>query len=137
VFYIGQDNHIRELRLEQRTGWAQASISAIVNNNPPAFPPAVSSPLSAVVTPDGIPRVFYIGQDNHIRELRLEQRTGWAQAGISAIITNPPPAFPLATRRPVTGEVDSDELRTPLDAFAAIVTLDGIPHVFYTGYPGM
>ena len=126
---------IHELHLEQ-TGWAQTGLSAIVTNNPPAFPSATSSPLSAVVTPDGIRRIFYVGQDNHIRELRLE-KTGWAQASLSAIVTNPPPAFPLATRGPVSGAVDSEEVRTPLDAFSAKVTSDGIPRIFYTGYPGV
>ena len=106
---------VHELRLE-RTGWAQADLSAIVTNNPPAFPLTFGSPLAALVTPDGIRRIFYVGQDNHIRELRLEQ-TGWAQADLSAIVTNNPPAFPLVAR-------------SPLPAF---VTPDGIPRILYLG----
>src|SRR5262249_50364157 len=115
IFHVGQDNDIRELRLE-KDGWAQASLSAIVTNNPPAFPLAAGSPLSAVVTPDGIPRVFHFGRDNDIRELRLEP-TGWAQASLSAIVTNNPPAFPAAVRTPLS----------------AVVTQDGVPRIFYFG----
>ncbi|PWU10958.1 MAG: hypothetical protein C5B51_03530, partial [Terriglobia bacterium] len=115
IFYVGQDNDIRELRLEP-TGWAQADLSAIVTNNPPAFPLAAGSPLAAVVTPDGIPRIFHVGRDNDIRELRLEP-TGWAQADLSAIVTNNPPAFPLAAGSPLS----------------AVVTPDGIPRIFYVG----
>ncbi len=116
IFYVGEDKHIHELRLEQ-TGWAQADLSAIVTNNAPAFPVATRSPLFAVVTRDGIPRIFYVGEDKHIRELRLEQ-TGWAQADLSAIVTNNAPAFPVATGG------------SPL---FAVVTRDGIPRIFYVG----
>jgi hypothetical protein len=115
IFYIGEDNQIRELRLE-RTGWAQASISAIVTNNAPAFPPLEKSPLATLVTPDSVLRVFYVGVDNQVRELRLE-RTGWAQASITAIVTNNPPAFPR--------EIDS-----PLFAY---LSPNGIPRIVYRG----
>ena len=54
--------HIHELHLVQ-TGWAQADLSAIVTNNAPAFPLAAGSPLAAMVTPDGIPRIFYTGSE--------------------------------------------------------------------------
>ena len=75
---------IHELRLE-RTGWIQADLSAIVTDNPPAFPAVNGSALFAYVTPDSVPRVVYIGVDYHIHELRLE-RTGWIQADLSEAV---------------------------------------------------
>jgi hypothetical protein len=108
IFYVGEDNHVHELRLE-RSGWAQADLSAIVTNNPPAFPLQSDNLISALVSADGIPRIFYVGQDNHIRELRLE-RTGWAQADLSAIVTNNPPAFPVEISSPLFAYIGSNQI---------------------------
>jgi hypothetical protein len=108
VFYIGQDNQIRELRLE-RGAWVQASISASVTNSPPAFPPRARSPLAALLAPGSIPRVFYIGVDSHVHELRLE-RTGWLQADISDVVTNNAPAFPVESSSPLLAYLTSDQV---------------------------
>jgi Fungal fucose-specific lectin len=107
VVYLATDNHIHELRLQG--GWQHADLSALVTNSPPAFQ-AVGSPL-AFVTPDGIPRVDYLGADNHIHELRLQG--GWQQADLSAIST--PPASAAAGN--------------PF----AYVTPDNVPRVVYQG----
>jgi Fungal fucose-specific lectin len=115
VLYIGEDNQIHALRLE-RAGWVQEGISAIVTNRPPAFPPRENSPLATLATPDSIPRVFYIGADNQVHELRLE-RTSWVQDGISAIVTNNPPAFP-------------PEINTPLFAY---LSPNGVLRLVYRG----
>ena len=92
VFYAGEDFHIKEIRQEV-TGFFQADISTMVINNPPAFPMEQAPARICALVAEGVPRVFYLGADLHIKELRLE-RTGWAQADISAIVTNNPPAPP-------------------------------------------
>src|SRR4030095_645048 len=69
----------RPAKSSTRRRWDRVSdLSAIVTNNPPAFPSMTGSPLAAVVTPDGIPRIFYVGQGDDIHEIRLEQPR-WAQ----------------------------------------------------------
>jgi hypothetical protein len=109
VVYRGTDNHIHELRLQGR--WIQADLSAIVSDSPPATP-AAGDPF-AYVTPDGVPRVIYVGTDGHIHELRLQE--GWIQADLSAIVSDSPPASPAAGN--------------PF----AYVTPDGVPRVVYRG----
>jgi hypothetical protein len=109
VVYRGQDNHIHELRLQG--SWIQSDLSAIVSNSPPAVP-AAGAPF-AYVTPDGVPRVVYRGQDNHIHELRLQG--SWIQTDLSAIVSDRPPAVSAAG-----------------DPFA-YVTPDGVPRVVYRG----
>jgi predicted acylesterase/phospholipase RssA len=94
AIYVGWDRRVHEIRLDQE-GWAQADLSAIVQNEPPS-PPAVGRP-SAIVNADGVPRVFYRGlDDGHIHELRLEGH-GWMHADVSSIVRNQPPALAAAT----------------------------------------
>jgi hypothetical protein len=109
VVYRGEDNHIHELR--RQGSWIQADLSAIVSDRPPASP-AAGKPF-AYVTPDGVPRVVYRGEDSHIHELRLQG--GWIQVDLSAIVSDRPPAIPAAG-----------------DPFA-YVTPDGVPRVVYRG----
>lgn len=52
---------VEELRLEPGVGWVQADLGKVVQNNPPSFPANEGSPIFAYVTPDGIPRVLYLG----------------------------------------------------------------------------
>ena len=87
VIYRGKDDHIHELRLQG--GWIQADLSTIVVNAAPAVP-AAGNPYAYTTSPDSIPRVLYRGQDEHIHELRLQDR--WIQADLSAIVTNGAPA---------------------------------------------
>jgi hypothetical protein len=108
IVYRGNDAHIHELRLEG--SWIQADLSAIVIDNPPAFP-AAGDPF-AYVAPDGIPTVIYVGTDQHIHHIRLDP-SGWIQADLSAIVTDNPPAFPALN-----------------DPFAYI-TPDGIQRLLY------
>jgi hypothetical protein len=119
VVYIGVDSHIHELRLQGTNltpvGWIQADLSAIVTDNPPAVPAAIGSPVHAYVTPDGIPRVVYVGVDSHIHELRLQK--SWIQSDLSAIVTDNPPAVPA-----INGS-----------SLYAYVTPDSIPRVLYVG----
>jgi len=111
VVYVGADNHVHELSL-QGGSWIQSDLSAIVSNNPPATS-AVGNPF-AYVTPDRIPRVVYVGTDQHVHELRL-QGGSWIQADLSAMVSDSPPAVAAAG-----------------DPFA-YVTSDGIPRVVYVG----
>ena len=107
---------IQELRLEPGAGWAQADLSVIVVDNPPAVR-AAGHP-SAYVTPDGIPRVIYTSVDGHVQELRLEPHVGWVQADLSTIVVNKPPAGP-ATGDPI-----------------AYITRDGIARAVYLSGDG-
>jgi hypothetical protein len=50
-------SHVHELRLDG-TGWAQANISAIVTNNPPAFPIENGGPIFAYATSGRLTRII-------------------------------------------------------------------------------
>jgi YD repeat-containing protein len=111
VFYSRRDGgQVHEIRLEP-DGWAHADLSAIVRNDPPA--PAAAGGLAALVTRDGVARVFYRGRDDgRIREVRLDGE-GWAQADLMPLVRNPPPP------PPATGAVN------------AFATQDGVARVVY------
>jgi hypothetical protein len=104
VVYRGSDGHIHQLERQLGSsesagcylvsGWQHSDLSAIVINNPPAFP-AAGDPLGYYDETDLVPRVIYRGVDNHIHELRQESGN-WLQADISAIVVNNPPAAPAA-----------------------------------------
>src|ERR1700756_4182572 len=65
IVYRGTDSHIHELRLQG--SWIQADLADFISDPPAA--PAASDPF-AYVTPDGVPRVVYLGTDGRVRELR-------------------------------------------------------------------
>jgi hypothetical protein len=109
IVYRGGDNHIHELRLQG--SWIQADLSAIVSDNPPAFP-AAGDPF-AFVTSDGIPRVLYRGADNHIHELRLQN--SWIQADLSSL------ASAKADRLTITSGLLTTSGSLPLDGFVTVV----------------
>jgi hypothetical protein len=111
VVYQGVDGHVHELRLQG--GWVQADLSSIVTNNAPAA--AAAGRPCPYVTPDGVPRVVYRGQDSDIHEIRLQG--SWLQADLSAVVTNGAPA-------PAAG-----------DPFA-YVTPDRVPRIVYRGGDG-
>jgi len=118
VVYRGDNKDIHELRLDG--SWLHADLSALappaglpnfVNNGGIAPGFAAGNP-SAFVTPDGIPRVLYRGDDNDIHELKLQGT--WADDDLSAIVGNGPATNALGDP---FGYVDSS----------------GVPRVVYRG----
>jgi hypothetical protein len=116
IVYRGFDGDIHELRYEpSQSSWLQADLSAIVSNNPPAFPMGGDPfPYWDIANLPRIPRVAYRGIDNHIHELRLQG--SWLQADLSAIVNNNPPApaaagDPFATWIPKPPPPDQATLR--------------------------
>jgi hypothetical protein len=160
VVYTGTDRHIHELLLPWRPplppgpGWIHADLSVLSGAPDTGF-------VNLFAYNYGPVRVVYMGQDNHIHELRHLPGQGWFHADLSALSGAPdadgPPSVCVSNGARVMylgTDFDIHELwlpppdqvwiHTDLSVLSgapeavfgpsAYVTLDGIPRVLYRGF---
>ena len=107
VFFIGTDNHVHELFIAG-AGWADNNLTTLAG----AVPPTPTSDLTGYPLSDNSQHVFFIGTDNHVRELFIAG-AGWADNDLTTLAGAVPP--------------------TPTSALTGYRLSNDTKHVFFIG----
>ena len=107
VFFIGTDNHVHELFIAG-AGWADNNLTTLAG----AVPPTPTSALTGYPLSDNSQHVFFIGTDNHVRELFIAG-AGWADNDLTTLAGAVPP--------------------TPTSALTGYRLSNDTKHVFFIG----
>jgi photosystem II stability/assembly factor-like uncharacterized protein len=109
VFFIGTDNHVRELDITFGGSWADNDLTTLAS----AVPPILTTALAGYRLSDDSKHVFFIGTDNHVHELYFTGGAGWADNDLTSVAGAVPP--------------------TPTTALAGFPLSNDSQHVFFIG----